>query len=188
MSQFKDSIKIVTIDQNYMRALYNTCNQVYYCSPLDDNKPYIGILIFQNGREYAIPFTSAKAVHSSWPYYSDGKMLVYEKINTIFTNAIYKTDENGDKMHILSVLMICKMIPIKENLYSIVNTVIDSSDDIEVQKYKNLLDKELAFCVSNKEIIVKRANDIYERQMKAKKVFKNCCDFKKLENVCDNYQ
>ena len=47
------------------------------------------------------------------------------------------------------------MIPLKEGLYSIVNINPDLNDTIEQSNYKNLLNKELQFCISNKEKIIR---------------------------------
>lgn len=79
------------------------------------------------------------------------------------------------------------MIPLKEGLYSIVNVNPNHSDTIEQLKYKNLLNKELQFCISNKEKIIQESNKIYSNQMSSGRVYFSYCNFKKLEEARDNY-
>ena len=189
MFELEDKLKIITINQDYMGALYAVDSQVFY-SPINyDSKPYLGILINDNGRKYAIPLTSAKPVHLNWDNYNNGRLLIYEIANpsALSSNDIYKTLQDGTTKHILAALMINKMIPIKDGLYSVVDINHRSNDNVVVTKYKQLLNKEFSFCVSKKEKIVNEANKIYEKQIKTGKVYPKFCSFIKLEEVCDRY-
>ena len=190
MLKLNDTLKIVVIDQGYMRALYNACSEVFFSPVNYDNKPYVGILISDAERKYAIPLTSAKPKHLSWANYSNGKMLVYETVSAsnLARNDVATINPDGTAKHVLSALMINKMIPLKAGYYSVVNINPDPLDSQDVLKYKQLLNKEYAFCVSNKDKIVKEANKIYSRQMATGTVFFGYCDFKKLEEACDNYR
>ena len=76
-----NKIVFITIDQNYLRALYNGCNEVFYRTYDYDKKPYIGVLVTLSGNKYAIPLTSAKEKHKSWKNYDNGKMVVFENVN-----------------------------------------------------------------------------------------------------------
>lgn len=53
------------------------------------------------------------------------------------------------------------MILLEEGLYSIVNINPDLNDTIEQSNYKNLLNKEFQFCISNKEKIIRETRDNY---------------------------
>lgn len=55
------------------------------------------------------------------------------------------------------------MTLLKEGLYSIVNINPDLNDTIEQSNYKNLLNKELQFCISNKEKIIRESEKIYTK-------------------------
>ena len=147
------------------------------------------MLITVNGSKYAIPLTSAKEKHKLWKNYDNGRMVVFENVNpfAMGINDIWKMNQDGTAKHILSVLNIAKMIPLKEGLYSIVDVNPDPSDTIEQSKYKSLLNKEFQFCVSNKGKIVRESGKIYSRQINGGKVYFSYCDFKKLEKVRDNY-
>lgn len=188
-----DSIKIVTIDQTYMKSLYDVCDQVFYMPSSYVNKPYLGILISSNGREYAIPLTSAKEKHKTWKNYSNGKFLIYEMcdLKKMTSNDIWVNnpdDSTGTTVkHILAALIIPKMIPIKKGTYQVVNINVDPTDTVDIINYKNLLNKEFAFCVSIKDKLIKEAGRIYDRQIKTSKIFFGYCDFQALEKACDSF-
>ena len=57
------------------------------------------------------------------------------------------------------------MIPLKEGLYSIVNINPDLNDTIEQSNYKNLLNKELQFCISNKEKIIRESEKCIQSKL-----------------------
>lgn len=189
MFKINNKLKLIIVDQDYMKALYDVCDQVYFLPSYYATKPYIGILINDNKREYVIPLTSAKTKHKVWPNYYDGKMLIYEtlKYRKNKYNGICISNNDGTIKHIMAVLMINKMIPIKKGVYSVIDINLRPDDDKTNTNYKLLLNKEFSFCVSRKEIILKEANKTYNRQIETHKVFYGYCDFQKLEIVCDNY-
>ena len=80
------------------------------------------------------------------------------------------------------------MIPVKRGLYKVVDINFLPNETSSIKKYKQLLAKELAFCISKKQFIIKKANEVYNYQIKTNRVLPNYCDFKKLENVCDKYK
>ena len=182
-------IVFITIDQNYLRTLYNACSEVYFRTFDYDKKPYVGVLITVDGNRYAAPLTSAKEKHKAWKNYDNGKMVIYENVNpsNMSKNDIWKLNIDGTAKHILSVLNIAKMIPLKEGLYNIVNVNPDSNDTPEQSRYKNLLNKELQFCVSNKEKIIRESEKIYSKQITTGKIYFGYCDFKALEVARDSY-
>lgn len=59
---------------------------------------------------------------------------------------------------------------------------------IETRNYKNLMNKEYSFCLKILDSIIKKANKLYDRQIKTGKVIKFCCDFKLLEKKCIEYE
>ena len=94
---------------------------------------------------------------------------------------------DGSAKHILSVIDLKKMIPIKDGLYSEVNLNPSDIDTNEDKKYKVLLNIEYSFCIKIMSLIMQKASKIYEKQMKTGKVIKFCCDFKLLEKKCAEY-
>ena len=102
---------------------------------------------------------------------------------------IWVQEKPGESVkHIISVIDIKKMIPIKPGLYTIVNMNPDTSDTEEAKKYKDLLNKEYVFCLKIMSALLSKANKLYDAQMATGKVKKFCCDFKKLEQICDAYE
>lgn len=190
MFVLKDNMKFITLNQDYIKELHKACEEVYYKSTNYDGKPYFGILLSTSDRTYAIPLSSAKNKHKTWKNINQECYLVYEyaKKTKVSKNSIWVETKDPDIVkHILSVIDIKKMIPIKEGVYSEVNLNKTSQDSIAEAKYKDLMNKEYLFCLKNIDSILSKANRLYEKQFTSGKVKKFCCDFKILEDVCDNY-
>lgn len=190
MFNLDGNLKFITLDQNYIKELHDACSEVYYKPSNYDDKPYFDILLNTNGRTYAIPLSSAKNKHKTWRNINQECYLVYEfaEKSKVGKNSIWtKTNDSNIVKHILSVIDIKKMIPVKEEVYSIINLNKTPSDTLSEIKYKDLLNKEYSFCLKNINSILNKASKLYENQMSTGKVKKFCCDFKILENVCDNY-
>lgn len=198
MFELNENMKFINIDLEYIKALNMICPEVYYKPIGYENKPYIGILINEANRSYVIPLSSAKDKHKKWKNVNQECYLVYEHVSKakMGTEDIWiqeteeetkeETEEDTVK-HIISVIDIKKMIPIKEGVYTIVNINKESSDTLTVEKYKDLLNKEYVFCLKIIDDLIKKANKLYDQQMSTGRVKKFCCNFKALEQVCDTY-
>lgn len=66
MFSLKKNLKFITIDQNYLKTLQDSCREVYYKPTGYEKKPYIGILINEDNNQYVIPLSSAKEKHKNW--------------------------------------------------------------------------------------------------------------------------
>lgn len=190
MFKLDGSMKFININQNYIKKLNQVCPEVYYKPVGYDNKPYIGILINEGKRFYVIPLSSAKEKHKNWKNVNQECYLVYEyALKSKMSDAdIWVHEAEGDMVkHIMSVIDIKKMVPVKSGLYKEVNLNKENSDTQEEVKYKDLLNKEYSFCLKILGDIIKKANRLYDNQMTTGKVKKFCCDFKILEQVCDTY-
>lgn len=182
-------LKFVNVDTEYLKVLHNVCEEVRYKSKTYENKPFVGIMLADGNRKYVIPLTSAKEKHKKWKNVEQERFLIYEiaKESAMSEDDIW-VEVDGDKVkHILSAIDVKKMIPIKDGVYSPVNLTMDESDSMELQKYKNLLNKEYSFCLKIIDEVLEKANKVYEKQMKQKKIQKFCCDFRALEEACDTY-
>lgn len=60
----------------------------------------------------------------------------------------------------------------------------DSAQEI---KYKVLLNIEYTFCLKIIDSVIQKASKLYEKQISTGKVIKFCCDFKLLEEKCEEY-
>lgn len=187
MFTLQGKLTFINIDQNYLKKLHNACSEVYYKSDQYENKPYIGILINTDSRKYVIPLSSAKEKHKMWKNVDRDRYLIYEmaKKSNMGKNDIWVEETQDRVKHILSVIDVKKMIPVIEGTYKRVNINADQDDTEEMKKYKDLLNKEYAFCLKIIDEIVEKADKIYDKQMKTGKVIKFCCDFRALEEVAE---
>lgn len=101
---------------------------------------------------------------------------------------MYTELEDGYVRHLLSAIDLKKMIPIKDGVWQPVDLNKNANDSISAKKYKDLLNKEYAFCLKIIDDIVEKATRLYERQMQTGKVKNYCCDFAALEKVCDSWK
>ena len=190
MFEFNGNIKFINIDSNYVKKLNLVCPEVYYKSVGYDNKPYIGILINEENRSYVIPLSSAKEKHKNWKNINQECYLVYEyalKSKMGDADIWVRDDEENLVKHIMAVIDIKKMIPVKPGVYKEVNLNKENADTPEMVKYKDLMNKEYSFCLKIAGDLIKKANRLYKSQVTTGKVKKFCCDFKLLEQVCDAY-
>ena len=189
MFSLKKNLKFITIDQNYLKTLHDSCREVYYKPTGYEKKPYIGILVEKNGVEYVIPLSSAKEKHKSWKNVDTDRFLIFENCKTAETGTkdIYVKNKDGTFKHILSVIDLKKMIPIKSGLYSEVDLNPSKKDSAQEIKYKVLLNIEYTFCLKIIDSVIQKASKLYEKQISTGKVIKFCCDFKLLEEKCREY-
>lgn len=102
---------------------------------------------------FFIPISSAKEKHKKWKNVSDEHFLIYEVIDNSITidGDIYKYYSDREKMHILSILDIKKMIPVPTNCYERIDF-----NELEDIRYKDLFQKEYAFCLKIKtKVLIK---------------------------------
>ncbi|MBR4374527.1 MAG: type III toxin-antitoxin system ToxN/AbiQ family toxin [Treponema sp.] len=190
MFSLQKNLKFITINQDYLKYLHDFCNEVYYKPAGYETKPYMGILIQENNAEYVIPLSSAKQKHKTWKNIDIDRFLVFENCNTIENDEkyIYVKNADGTFKHILSVIDLKKMIPIKSGLYSQINLNPSDNDSEHDKKYKVLLNIEYTFCLKIIDSIIQKASKLYDKQMKTKKIIPFCCDFRLLEEKCKEYE
>ena len=190
MFSLKDKLTFININQDYLKYLHEQCPEVYYKPINYDNKPYLGILITNDGQEYVVPISSAKKKHESWKNIESDRFLIYEKYDRMpdSPDAVCKRLPDGTIEHLLSVIDLKKMIPVKEGLYTRVDLVHSDTDSEEIRNYKNLMNKEFAFCLKLLKVLLKKANKLYDKQISTGKIVKFCCDFKLLEEKCRDYK
>ena len=189
MFSLKDKLTFININQDYLKYLHEYCSEVYYKSIGYDNKPYLGILINETQSQYVIPLSSAKEKHKSWKNIESDRFLIYEKCTekVLLRNAICKETADGNIEHLLSVIDLKKMIPIKDGLYTKVDLTHSVEDSVKERNYKNLMNKEYSFCLKIMDSVIQKANRLYEKQLKTGKIVKFCCNFKLLEEKCKEY-
>ena len=84
-------VKFYTIDIDYIKYLYSYDSEVYLNKQRHDyeNKPYVGIIIYNNSIPYFVPLTSAKPKHLKLKNNGIDYLVIYENINQ---TEVHKTD------------------------------------------------------------------------------------------------
>ena len=191
MFKLDGNLKFVNVDMDYLKHLHNACSEVFYKPNDYDNKPYLGVLMTNNDKKYVLPLTSAKEKHKTWKDTYPDRFLVFaiEDKDSVSHNAVYvATDDDTKVKHILSAVDIKKMIPVTDDVISFVNFNIAEGDSEEVTKYKDLLNKEYAFCVKIVDDILLKASKIYDKQISSGKVQMFACDYAKLETALTEWK
>ena len=189
MFSLQGNLKFIHIDQAYLKFLHDACSEVYYKPSGYETKPYLGILIEQGGQKYVIPLSSAKEKHKAWRNVEADRFVIYENCarREVREKDIFTENTDGSVKHILSVIDLKKMIPIKDGLYSVVDLNPSDSDSTELKKYKVLMNIEYAFCLKIMDSILRKASKLYDKQKETGKVIKFCADFSLLEKRCKEF-
>ena len=170
----KDKLYFITLTSNYLKYLGIYENKV----SLKANRPFIGIVFKVNNKEYFAPLSSPKEKHK--------KM----KTNIDF----FKIDKGN-----LGIINFNNMIPVINN--DICRNKLDlemlskslNTDDI---KYFRLLKNQLKYCEKNKNIILAKAEKIYNIFTKnleklsesQKKMYRRVNNFKVLEHASKEFE
>lgn len=176
-------LNMYDVELKYIRDLHNADSNVISQSPQisKDTRRYLGIVIMLNGQKYCIPFSSGQ---------KDKYQSKKSNIDLIKIPDVEKKNNNGAYVT-MAVLNLNNMIPVDESLITKVDLRMLKTDDYAQQRRKRLLQKELAWCRENAELIVRRAQKVYnmvnETPEKSHMLTKRCCNFKKLEDVMQRY-
>lgn len=166
----------------YVRDLSKADDNVMSTSPQarKSNRPFVGILILLNNRNYCIPLTSPKSKFEG------------RKNSVDFIKITHPTEKNKNgAFKMIGALNLNNMIPVDLSLLKKIDLQIYKSDTVTNKEYKELMKDQLNFCQMNQDIILKRANSLYNLVTKYPDKNRNlahrCCNFAKLEKVLDKY-
>ena len=170
----KDKLYFITLTSNYLKYLGIYENKV----SLKANRPFIGIVFKVNNKEYFAPLSSPKEKHKRM------------KTNIDF----FKIDKGN-----LGIINFNNMIPVINN--DICRNKLDlemlskslNTDDI---KYFRLLKNQLKYFEKNKNIILAKAEKIYNIFTKnleklsesQKKMYRRVNNFKVLEHASKEFE
>ena len=174
MNERKSKLYFITLTSNYLKYLGIYENKV----SLKANRPFIGIVFKVNNKEYFAPLSSPKEKHKRM------------KTNIDF----FKIDKGN-----LGIINFNNMIPVINN--DICRNKLDlemlskslNTDDI---KYFRLLKNQLKYCEKNKNIILAKAEKIYNIFTKnleklsesQKKMYRRVNNFKVLEHASKEFE
>lgn len=148
------------INDKYVEYLYQFDNKV----PFNKNakRPYIGVVLTINNIKYFAPLFSPKPQHKK---YSDNP--TYLRIGKDY-----------------GIIRFNLMIPVVESEINYLNF-----NNVEDVKYRNLLIAQNNFIQANTDLILKRANKLYNWVTYDKKDFfvSISCNFSLLEEKCKSY-
>ena len=200
-----DKLQFVYIDMEYLRKLNEIESEIFFDAENKNykEKPHLGILLNNEGREYVIPLTSAKEKHKTWADVTASWYRVYEIIekSEIREGDIIVDIKNRDilakiaieeqqkyKQRILAILDIRKMFPVKKGLYTKIKFEISTKASHKENQRMALMMKEYSFILTISGKIEEKASKIYRKQIEKNKVLKYHCDYRKLEKFLDEYE
>ncbi|MBN2837459.1 MAG: type III toxin-antitoxin system ToxN/AbiQ family toxin [Fusobacteriaceae bacterium] len=149
-------LKLYKVSADYLDSIRKIEPKV---SLLKERRPFLGILIKIEKNNYLAPLTSPKTKHKTMKNLED-----FIKIDSGNYGAINLNN----------------MIPVPEGKYEEIN-INEEKDNF----YKILLQNQLTWCNKNKEIIIKKAENLRNKKFNnklRKELDDRVCDFEKLEN------
>ncbi len=175
-------LQLYTIDMKYVRNLSKADHNVMSVNPQQGkvNRPFVGILVLINNREYCVPLTSPKAKFKGKKNSIDFMKILHP----------IEKDEHG-AYKVLGALNFNNMLPANSSVLTPIDLTIHQNDTPSIKHYKNMMKDQLSWCQKNSDGILKRANKLYklvtEHPEQNINLTRRCCDFKKLEAVLDKY-
>lgn len=163
------NLRICKVSASYCDFLRQYDSRVPQNSNEKDNRPFIGVVLEINDKTYYAPLSSPKEKHMQMK-------------NTIDFLKI----ENGK----YGAINFNNMIPVTHNDIIAEDYSIHNTDTQEEKKYKNLVYNQIVWCNSNKQVIYKKAKQLYKSIVYGKPsegLRNRCCDFKKLERALNIY-
>lgn len=166
-------INLYTVNTKYIRNLHNQGDDhVFSVSPQTrkDNRPFVGIVIICDDKQYCIPLSSPKAKH-------------YNMKNDVDFHKVL--DTNGK---LIGVLDFNNMIPVRSDVIEEIKVKILPHDNPSVKHYKNLVIDQLNFCRQNQNIIVSKANKLYRivnKKNASGPLKRRCLKWHKLEELLE---
>ena len=157
-----EALRIYKVKDDYIRYLHSRDNKVQYNKTA--KRPYVGIVFAFGGYKYFVPMESPKPNH----------------VNIKPAKHIIKL-KNGE----YGILGFNNMIPIHKD--ALIEYDIDGEPD---EKYKRLLQRQIAFCNKIKADILNHAQMTYFAVVAKQNKFyvEVSCNFKELEKACKAYK
>ena len=156
-------LKLYFIQSEYIDYLRKYDNRVAYNKV--PNRPYIGVVYTYNDFKYFAPLSSPKKKHLNM----NSNMVDIFKI------------KDGE----LGVVNINNMIPCK------MEVLIEAIPNITDRKYKLLLENQLSYINSRKELLMKKVRNFQSRYRNGflqNNIMKRCCNFELLEEKALEYE
>ena len=164
-----NKLKIVIVNPKYCSYLRKYDSKVIYNSGNKINRPFVGVLFEVNQFKYFAPLASPKEKHLKMNNTIDFMKIDRGKMGAINFN---------------------NMIPLKDNVYTIIN-LQRKINSIEELKYQKLLIEQYLWLNAHYIQVCDKAKKLYEFYNKDrldKKIKQRCCNFKMLEDICTYFE
>ena len=168
-------LSLYTVDMKLIRNYHNQGDdRVFSVSPQigKETRPFVGIVVICDEKQYCIPLSSPKAKHKSMKNDIDFHRVL---------------DSKGK---LIGVLDFNNMIPVREDVLQKVIIRIGPHDSEEIKRYKNLMIDQLNFCQHNQDIIIAKANKLYkfvDKRNTSRQLKQRCLKWSRLEAVLSRY-
>jgi len=165
----KNILKLVRISSDYCDYLRKYDKKVPYNKNTKELRPFVGILFVVHNCEYFAPLSSPKKKH----------------IKMRNTLDFYKID-NG----LLGAINFNNMIPVNKECYQIIN-LNEKATSLEEMTYLELLKDQLTVLNKNYVQLQSKTFKLYDMFINGKlpkNVMNRCCNFKLLEEKCQEYE
>lgn len=149
------------IADKYIRFLSSGDRRVQHNK--NQTRPYVGVVLKIDSIDYFVPLESPKPNHA----------------NIKSSGPVLKLKEGK-----YGVMGFNNMIPVPDS------ALVDFDfNDVDDAQYRSLLQNQLNYCNEIRDIILHRARSTYNKAISGNIPYykKVCCDFKKLERMCGNY-
>lgn len=156
---------------NLYKASIEYCNYLHYYEPKipyveneKQNRPFIGVVLCVNEKNFFAPLTSPKSKHLTMKNTQD----------------FLKIDDGR-----LGGINLNNMIPIPSRYLNKINI-----EEIEDNKYKKMLYMQMDWIEKNRVRINNRARNLYFLVIQKKateKLIERCCNFKLIEDKCEEF-
>jgi len=157
-------VNLYKADTDYYNYLQYYEPKISYVENKKENRPFVGIVLCVNDKNFFAPLTSPKKKHIYM-----GEQEDFIKIN------------QGR----LGGINLNNMLPIpKRHLLKI------EIDEIKDIKYKNIINNQVVWLNINQKKIQNKAKELYylvTTKAATKDLIDRCCDFKLLEKKCAEY-
>lgn len=169
-------LRLYTVNMKYIRNLHNQGDdRVFSVSPQlgKDTRPFVGIVIICDDKQYCIPLSSPKNKHKAMK-------------NSVDFHKVLDTEGK-----LIGVLDFNNMIPVRKDVLKEVDIKIYPHDNQKIRYYKNLVIDQLNFCRQNQDIIIAKANKLYRmigKKNTSGQLKRRCLKWHKLEEILKNFK
>lgn len=167
-SMSNSKFKLVKVDYKYVEYLREFDNKVPYNVGIKELRPFLGILFVVDNCEYFAPLSSPKPKHI-----------------TMKNNLDIIKIHNGK----YGVVNFNNMIPVTPNNYVQYNIYKSTNNTME-QRWNHLLQIQIVWLNKNISLVKSKAiklYNMYNNNTLNESIRNRCCDFKLLEEMCDQY-